>query len=121
MFHLSQQLNNLSDQVRRGETAAAGRLRRQLEPALRRLVRHALRSEDVASPLARRVRAEIAFVRAGEPAVPSVNSEALAERITASLCDRVIARLRRGGRKTTLWDTLRPSEDESVLEMSCAS
>jgi hypothetical protein len=117
MFHLNQRLNNLSDQVRRGNTAAAGQLRRQLEPALRHLVRHTLRSEDVGSPLAHRVRAEIA--RAGEHALSFANPEALVERVAADLCDRVIARLRRGGRTTNLWDTLRRSGDESVLEMSC--
>jgi hypothetical protein len=109
MIDKRQQLEQLQARVSRGDRAAEGDLRRELEPWIALMVRRALRLPENGSPLEGLVQAEIgrwpAFAQSRHAAEnPKVVGQ-IAQRVCATMIDRL--RLDSGGfrdRRDTVCD-----------------
>jgi hypothetical protein len=87
MYEYSEELKQLAERARNGESEAARQLKQALQPHLQRIVRRTVRAGADDSPLNRRILAD-----AGSPRRPSDDERRIgqtASRLCASLIERL--------------------------------
>jgi hypothetical protein len=116
MIDKSKRLRDLQARVSRGDTAAEGELRKELEPWMVLMVRRAMRLPGDGSPLEVLVQAELARLAAFPEDRQAAENPGLVRQIAQRICSTMIDRLRltpagyRGQRDTIRdWQSVRGS------------
>jgi hypothetical protein len=92
----------LAERVRRGDAAAADRLRQELEPRLVVVVGRALSADSAALPLTRWIRAQAHEVSAAAGQRPGRAQAWLIALLARRVCEWLVERLRSGACSTRL-------------------